>query len=176
MTDHGNNTLLQRMFRNACSFAEIAYLCETEKTPHSLPIDSYSVPGIVNSAFSCEVFLKSLLVYQGSSLKDVKADKHYLHKLWEKYEQKNPSNASQIEMQVIRNYKRGDSGLFKKKLQEISNSFYDWRYVYEDKKRFSADRNFMRFFRNALRDNCCMIYYNQTWNEFVTTGFNWYDK
>ena len=164
----------QRMFRIACSFAEIAHLCEIEEMSHSLPMDSYSIPGIVNSAFACEVFMKSLLVYQGASLKEVKYPKHYLDKLWTRFKDKDPISASYIENQVSRQYGHEDTNRFNKKLHEINNAFQDWRYKYEKEKKLPMDRNFMRYFCISLRDKCCVLYYNQTWDEFVSNGSNWF--
>lgn len=176
MSDIPNLKLLQRMFRNACSFSDAARLCEVESTHQQLPPDSYSIPGIVNSAFSCEVFLKSLLVYHEATLEDVKEIKHHLFELWKEYKCKDLSTATLLEKQICYLYKSEDTALFNEKLKEISDAFYDWRYVYEDKKRLSADRNFMRYLRDVLRENCCVIYYSQTWNEFVANGFKWYGK
>lgn len=175
MTKHIDSLLLQRMFRNACSFSNIAYLCEVERTPITFPLDSYSVPGIVNSAFSCEVFLKSLLIFHGASLEDVKKHRHLLADLWKEYKIKDPSSSSQLEQQVILHYMHGNTELFQKKLLEISNAFYNWRYIYEETRKLPADRNFMRYLRDALREKCCAKYYNKTWNEFKENGFKWYE-
>ena len=44
---------------------------------------SHTVSGIVNSAFACEVFIKTLLVFHGRTIVEIKG--HKLKMLWEEY-------------------------------------------------------------------------------------------
>lgn len=46
---------------------------------------SHMVACIVNSAFSCEVFIKSLLVHHGKTVEEIHG--HELYKLWAKYKE-----------------------------------------------------------------------------------------
>lgn len=58
------------MFKHACSFVDCAEFCSKQGSR----ID-YAKPEIVNSAFACEVFIKSLLFYNGVSFEEIKKNK-----------------------------------------------------------------------------------------------------
>lgn len=164
---------LQRMFRQACVFADVSTFCEKENGVHSLPLDTYSVPGIVNAAFSCEIFIKLLLKTDANGIKIIKT--HRLCKLWEMYKIKDKTTALQIEEAIMRNYTNGDLALFRDKLSIVSNSFDDWRYIYE-KSSIQADRNFIGLFRDVLREYCCFALYKKTWIDFIMEGYKWYES
>ena len=49
------------MFMHACTFCECADMAFQKKTHDTAPIGFYDMPALVNSAFACEVFLKTIL-------------------------------------------------------------------------------------------------------------------
>ena len=82
-----------RMFKQACAFSDCARCCEIE--PNNIieyRFNSHTVSGIVNSAFSCEVFIKTLLVIHGVSVNKMRGKKacdgHNLKKLWKLFKEK----------------------------------------------------------------------------------------
>lgn len=65
-----------RMFEQACAFSDCARCCEIE--PNNIieyRFKSHTVSGIVNSAFACEVFIKTLLVIHGVPVKEMRDKK-----------------------------------------------------------------------------------------------------
>ena len=72
----------KRMFKHACAFADCAVVCFKDKNNLIVRTQWYSTPGIVNSAFACEVFIKALLVYHGMTLDQIKPIGHRLENLW----------------------------------------------------------------------------------------------
>ena len=55
----------QRMFRHACAFSDCADFALKEFRPDIVDVAWYTTPAIVNSAFACEVFLKTLILFHG---------------------------------------------------------------------------------------------------------------
>ena len=53
----------KRMFEHACAFCDCAKFCEVESSNIEYRMRSHTVSGIVNSAFVCEIFIKTLLVF-----------------------------------------------------------------------------------------------------------------
>lgn len=74
------NVLLNSMFKHVCAFIDCARYCEIEPNNIEYRMQSHTVSGIVNSAFACEVLIKSLLVFHG--LTDKKLRGHNLKILW----------------------------------------------------------------------------------------------
>ena len=72
----------KKMFEHACAFSDLAELCEKENDYLGNRTYSHFIAGIVNSAFSIEVFLKLLLVRSGINLDNLHV--HDLINLWEK--------------------------------------------------------------------------------------------
>ena len=64
----------QEMFRVACTFCECADMAFQKGQHDTAAIGFYHMPGLVNSAFACEVFLKTILKWH-----DIEPPK--LHKL-----------------------------------------------------------------------------------------------
>ena len=143
---------VERMFKNACSFCDVAEICEKENSLIDNSIILHNVPSIVNSVLACEIFLKVLLVKQ--NYEDFK-NKHDLLNLWKKIKVYYKNKCNAIEKECINSYypagKNDDNKIFINKMKTIRNSFVQWRYVYEYDELF-LDRNFIRFLRNVLRE------------------------
>lgn len=154
----------RRIFRHACAFADCASFCEKEPNSLIIPTQWYTTPDIVNSAFACEVFIKSLLIYHGMTIDEIKG--HKLSLLWELLKQKDEEITIRIKETVIEIF-NSDEEKFYSMLENISNAFEYWRYIYE-KHGGKIHINFLRIFRETLRNACCKQIYNQTWDEYVS--------
>lgn len=103
---------------------------------------SLFVPAVVNCAFACELFMKSMLP------KDTHG--HELHSLFSKLDtgiQGKIQNATVDSMKKIRlSYGNTD---FQNDLTENSNNFAEWRYFHE-KSKCSANLPFISNFMNAI--------------------------
>ena len=159
------------MFKQACAFADCAKFCEVE---HNIIIESrfhsHTVAGIVNSAFACEVYIKTLLVFHGVSRKEMRGKKksngHDLNFLWELYKKKDNDSALLIEQRIKKEFNSSNEGLFGDLLGKCSNAFNYWRYIYE-KNSGDINIHFLRIFRLLLRNLCCEKLYGKTWKEYV---------
>ena len=160
----------KRMFKHACAFSGCARFCSREPwdIEHRLP--DYSVAGIVNSAFACEVFLKSLLVYYGMDINEIVDDKgHGVHKLaglWKLLEEKDSSCTSLMIQKCTEQFKLSKTDKFFELLDNISNAFVFWRYIYE-KHEGRIHVGFLNYFRELLKEVCCEKYYNMPWSEYT---------
>lgn len=154
-----------RMFRHGCAFADCAKYCETEPNNIKYRTQSHTVSGIVNSAFACEVFIKTLLVFHGTSFEELNRF-HKLETLWSKLKTKDCRTTSLVEQRVQEWFNSKTENLFDKLLSEISDAFVYWRYIYE-KDSGSLNLNFLRYFRELLREVCCSQLYGKTWNEYI---------
>lgn len=160
------------MFRHACSFADCARFCESDKNDLIVRTQWYTIPGIVNSAFACEVFIKSLLVYHGMTLAQIKSHNHGLEGLWNAYTAQDQRTSAQIRQFVQQYFSSSDVTLFDRKLNEASNSFVDWRYSYEGNNA-QINLHFLMAFREILRTTCCQLFYGVTWKDFVENKIKW---
>lgn len=150
----------RRMFEHACAFADCAKYCETEPNNIELRMRSHTVSGIVNSAFSCEVFIKALLVFHGKELRG-----HNLKTLWLKFKAVDCETACLIEERIREWFRSESPNLFDKLLNNASNAFEYWRYIYEEKDG-DLNINFLRGFRIALKEACCNQLFGQSWDEY----------
>jgi predicted metalloprotease len=156
-----------RMFEQACAFSDCAKYCEIEPNNIEYRTNSHMASGIVNSAFACEIFIKSLLVYSGIAIQDLRG--HRLDKLWDKFKEKYPDSVVSIESGVQVIFNSPNTDLFRNLLEIMSNSFDEWRYIYE-KRSATLNPHFLRIFRNALREECCYQLYKQSWREYIKTA------
>ena len=85
----------KRMFEHACAFCDCAKFCEVESSNIEYRMRSHTVSGIVNSAFACEIFIKTLLVFHGRTIMDIKG--HELKLLWEKFKKEDYETAMYVE-------------------------------------------------------------------------------
>ena len=169
-----NNTLKDAkvMFRHACSFADCAKFCMSDRNDLIVRTQWYTIPGIVNSAFACEVFIKSLLIFHGMTVQQIKTHSHGLQGLWNTYATKDQNTATQIRQAVRYYFSSNDVTLFDRKLKEASNAFVDWRYWYEG-NHAQINLHFLMAFREILRGICCQHFYGITWEDFVESKIKW---
>lgn len=153
-----------RMFKHACSFVDCATFCEREPKNIQTGVMSHMVACIVNSAFACEIFIKALLIYYGNTVDEIHG--HELYKLWAKYKEIDIGCASNVEQTVKNIFNSKNANMFDECLRNISNAFYEWRYIYE-KHGATIHIQFLRIFREALREFCCEKFYNKTWSEYI---------
>ena len=156
----------QQMFRHACAFSDCADLAMKEFDPGKTNVEWYITPAIVNSAFACEVYLKTLLVSYNYTLKKE-------HKLKELYEMLPENDKEYIKRETTVNYGGGwKDGFGIERLVNISDAFVKWRYSYDYilGKTCSMQINigFLNAFRNALRDICCLRLFSAKWDEYNT--------
>lgn len=157
----------ERLFKNACSFCDVAEICEIENSLIDNSVILHNVPSIVNSVFACEIFLKCLLVKQNyEEFKNI----HNLCNLWKMIKVYYNNKCNDIENTCINFYysegEKVDKKIFVKKMKSIGNSFVQWRYAYEFDE-LSLDRNFIKFFRIVLRNFCCEEIYNKSWSDYI---------
>ena len=152
------------MFKHACGFIACAESSEIEPINNKYTVQSYAVPGIVNSAFACEVLIKALLVCKGMKVKDLKD--HKLKDLWNKYKAKDYEKAQQIETGIQKWFNSEDEKKFSELLNSASNAYEYWRYIYE-KKEGSINIHFLRGFRTSLREVCCNQLFGKSWAEYL---------
>ena len=160
----------KRMFKHACAFSGCANFCKSESwnIEHRLP--DYSVAGIVNSAFACEVFIKSLLVFNGVPIEDIVDDKkrgvHKIADLWKMLETKDPSTTNFAKQKMLELFSETRNSSFYEMLDNISDAFVYWRYIYE-KSSGKIHLNFLTLFRTLLQELCCEKYYGMTGSEYT---------
>ena len=98
---------------------------------------SYFVPAVINGAFACELYLKSLNPStKGHNLKKLydslsDGEKEFIDNLMTRTQKEKHGN----------NYTVDD---FHRALEENSDAFVDWRYFYEDDKKCNVDNNFIK--------------------------------
>lgn len=160
------NTLFDacRMFKHACSFVDCATFCEREPKNIQVSVMSHMVADIVNSAFSCEVFIKALLVYHGMSIESIKG--HKLDVLWNRYKEKDSASAERVEQKMKEIFNSQNDNMVSELLDNISDAFEYWRYIYE-KHGGKININFLRIFREILREVCCETFYQMTWSDYL---------
>lgn len=157
----------ERMFQHGCAFCDCAKYCEVEPNNIEYRMRSHTVSGIVNSAFACEVFIKTLLVFHGKTVGEIKG--HELKMLWEKFKKVDYETALLIEERMREWFKSENENMFDELLEEASNAFEYWRYIYE-KQDGSININFLRGFRMLLREACCNQLFEKTWSEYKNIG------
>ncbi len=160
----------QRMFRHACAFSDCADFAMSEFDPKKIDVEWYTTPATVNSAFACEVYLKALLVYYDNPL----PKQHELEKLFELLPDK---TKEWIMLTVIKFHGAWKDAFGYNLLDNISNAFLNWRYIYEGKETrngkrierssFHIDISFLTVFRNTLREACCQLFFGKTWEEYL---------
>ena len=163
----------RRMFEHGCAFADCAKACETEPNHIEYRTHSHTVSGIVNSAFACEIFLKTLLIFHGAPQEILRGEKgkngrkgHDLSYLWEKYKEFDMETALNIEQAMQAWFNSQNEKMFDKMLSEAYNAFEHWRYIYE-KDSAKINLHFLRGFRNILRDICCKRIHGKSWEEYI---------
>ena len=158
----------RRMFKHACAFLDCASCCQKEPNNIEYRMQSHTVAGIVNSAFACEVFIKSLLVYHGESFE--KLNGHELKKHWSKYKKKDREKALLLEQGMRQSFDSDDEKMFDELLAVCSNAFKHWRYIYEANEG-KVHILFLHNFALILRSLCCEEFYKSSWEEFKANRY-----
>ena len=151
------------MFMHACTFCECADMAFQKKTHDTAPIGFYDMPALVNSAFACEVFLKTILKWY-----DIKPPKS--HKLEDLYEATPENVRAFIKPTVLNNYGKWNDWLKREYLETLSTAFQDFRYIYEydftKNGSLYIEIGFLIVFRDALRDCCSRLLFGIPWEEY----------
>ncbi|EAE8422331.1 hypothetical protein A0006_13595 [Listeria monocytogenes] len=153
-----------RMFEHACAFVDCAKYCEIEPNNIEYRMQSHTVSGIVNSAFACEVFIKSLLVFHGMTVEKLRG--HNLKKLWDEFKAEDCETACLVEERMRGWFNSENENMFDELLDNVSDAFEYWRYIYE-KQDGNINLNFLRGFRDLLREVCCNKLFGKSWNEYI---------
>ena len=155
----------QEMFCHACTFCECADLAQNKLQHDTANIGFYTSPAVINSAFACEVFMKAMLLYYGEPT-------HKMHKLKNLYEALPDEVREWVKSVTSMNCRDlwVDSFGFEI-LDQVSNAFVEWRYIYELNWSKGAavyiDIGFLNRFRDALREACCQTLFSTTWQEYL---------
>lgn len=163
--------MLQVMFEHASSFLMSAELCAEETERQKKHFDLLGTPEIVNLAFACEVYIKTLLEFYR-----IKSKKN--HKLNELFAQLPDDVQQEVKQQSFQKHPEYNrltgkilTNSFGMDLLDLeANAFADWRYVYEAKRGcVSCDVGFLRAFAVTLRDFCCERLFRMNWEEYCKT-------
>ena len=114
---------------------------------HKELMASAYIPQIVLMAFSCEMYLKSYISFQGGTVPRV----HDLYELYRNLNKKIKSKLNKIITQKMRNYRQSymiDN--VEDDIRKIADVFEEWRYFYE--KNNSIDIQFLESFFSSLKD------------------------
>lgn len=143
-------------------FAENTILCFGDTvsfTARGNKIICKHFPFLVNKAFACEVYLKFLLIEYNINISDLKGKEgHNLLKLYKKL----PRELQENFLNSMYNKGILSEDQLVKELQNISQTFVEWRYIYE-KNEHSTNYGFLNYFCNfldGLCDNILLERYN----------------
>ena len=151
----------QDIFFHACVFADCADFCfQYKKGDWAEYLQTgYYIPQITNAAFACELFLKSILRKRKVSYNNTHALKGLFLLLPDDIKQR-------IEKTLKITFGESLIDQFDEEYMEaISNEFQEWRYAFE-KAVISCPLDFLMAFLNVLRNECCEILYDKTWEEY----------
>ena len=160
--------MLQVMFEHASSFLMCAELCAEETERQKKRFDLLGTPVIVNLAFACEVYIKTLLTFYRIQTKK----EHKLNELLARLPDDVQNEIKQLTFQKypVYNYTTGKiltNGFGLDLLDLEANDFVEWRYLYELKRcSYSCDVGFLRAFAVTLRDFCCERLFRMNWEEY----------
>ena len=155
----------QEMFRHACTFCECADLAQNKLQHDTADIGFYASPAVINSAFACEVFMKAMLLYYGEPTRKM----HKLKNLYEALPDEVREWVKSVTSMNCRDLWVDSFGF--EILDQVSNAFVEWRYIYEHNWSKGAtvhiDIGFLNRFRDALREACCQMLFGTTWQEYL---------
>lgn len=156
--------LRREMFRHACTFCECADLAAKEEFHKTADIGMYYTAANVNSALACEIFCKALL-------KHFEIEHGRIHKLNELFVLFPEDLQTQIKQRLFFEYGYAWNNKWGMPyMDNISNAFAQWRYIYEhDWEKSSVivmETGFLNAFRNVLRDVCCLQLFCKNWNDY----------
>ena len=143
------------MFLHACAFVYCVEYYEQVEQSAVHKAMWRSTPKIVNTAFACEVFLKTLLVFNDIAYKRAHNLESLYNLLPAEYQQ-------QIEQGLVARYGKTTDVFGIPYVRRISEAFNDWRYSFE-RTRLSLDISVLRTFCETLRELCCQKMYGESW-------------
>ena len=114
------------MFKQARAFTKIArgiYSKSLRKPPFG---HEACAPFVVNSAFACEMYLKTLQSIYGKA-----EEIHNFSSLFKHLPNKLKDKVNKLAKEKSADFKIHSKILFKDHIKTISNAFVDWRYIYE---------------------------------------------
>ena len=120
------------------------------------------IPYCVNLAFSCELYVKALLLFY-----EIKNEKtHCLVELFNILPE-------DIRKAIINSTHLSNSSSFESELETASKVFVEWRYAHENAT-VSCNPSFLLNFAEALRDEGCRrFYHNLDWKSYCKiVGFD----
>ena len=89
-----------------------------------------------------------------------------LEGLWLFLKTVNPMLSTDIETRVINIFHSTGPDFFNTAMSTISDAFVTWRYIYESHGA-TIQINFLRIFREVVREVCCETLYHMTWDEYT---------
>lgn len=110
-------------FLLACNFRNVARLCAGDYPSKEAVTCKYIVPEIVNLSFSCELFMKSILISEKTAYQRD-------HKLNILFDLLSPPAQEHIIMEIKKKV-IFESVSFHEMLERNANAFYEWRYFFE---------------------------------------------
>ncbi len=153
-----SNLDYREIFDRAVDFLRTAELARGQYDSEQIVPRKYIIPEIVNGAFSCELFLKSLLVFSKIEIKKM----HELADLWEALPEVIRDDIKQeLTSRIEFREENGLEGM----IVSVSNAFAKWRYEYEHEK-LKVNPGFLHAFGDSLREICCMKYHRCTWEDY----------
>lgn len=153
-----SNLDYREIFDRAVDFLRTAELARGQYDSEQIVPRKYTIPEIVNGAFSCELFLKSLLVFSKIEIKKM----HELADLWEALPEVIRDDIKQeLTSRIEFREENGLEGM----IVSVSNAFAKWRYEYEHEK-LKVNPGLLHAFGDSLREICCMKYHRCTWEDY----------
>jgi hypothetical protein len=140
---HKQISQVQRIFHQAYSFARIAadiYEKGLVTNPNNTP------PFVVNSAFSIELYLKTVAQIHGKALRG--------HDLIELFDALPQSAVNAISSQIAKSKDIDDIKAFRKALDGNRKAFEHWRYLYEKSQQVKFDIQSAISVMKVLHDVC----------------------
>lgn len=145
------------MFDQANSFYICAELCEKELEKHPGRHDLYSTPQIVNLAFACEVYFKTLLDFHKIAFKKK-------HKLSDLFDLLPSSDKEYIDRELSVKYPFNNP-FGRRKIDVEADAFVEWRYSYE-KHTLSCDIGYLKALAKVLQELCSKELYDCSWEQY----------
>ena len=117
--------VVRDILQQADDFAEAFRRCSKGENPRKdefnrMCMDVVSIPAIVNAAFACELYLKSML------------EQPWGHKLKDLFEQLDNETKIQLKNEFDASFSKHPIYNFNVFLNDISDAFVEWRYVFEE--------------------------------------------
>ena len=137
--------LAKEEFKHACAFLDCANYFMTSTDRDDAFKRYYHHPVIVNVAFACEIFLKSILLSNGTVGRG--------HNLKVLIDILSEEDKSFLEEEMFHTYGGNIKTHGVKYLESVSNAFMDWRYSYE-KEEISTNARYLMVLSEALKKLC----------------------